>query len=58
MGGQKFQYDESGSKFLYVLISFLMLFLIPGTYYFWPKISKEGMYNKWIHSELSKNHKI
>lgn len=37
MGGQKFQYDENGGTFLYFLLSFLALILIPGTYYWWPR---------------------
>ncbi|XP_068223143.1 translocation protein SEC63 homolog isoform X2 [Palaemon carinicauda] len=36
MGGQKFEYDESGSTFFYFLTSFLALVLVPCTYYFWP----------------------
>ncbi|KAL7639786.1 UNVERIFIED_CONTAM: hypothetical protein RMT77_009196 [Armadillidium vulgare] len=36
MAGQKFQYDESGSTFLYFLISFLGLVLVPCTFIFWP----------------------
>jgi translocation protein SEC63 len=42
MGGQKFQYDESGGTFFYFLISFLALLLIPGTYYYWPRRVFEG----------------
>ncbi|XP_076296029.1 translocation protein Sec63 [Lasioglossum baleicum] len=41
MSGQKFQYDESGGKFFYVLLSFLALLLIPGTYYLWPRCPKQ-----------------
>ncbi|XP_064081313.1 translocation protein SEC63 homolog isoform X1 [Macrobrachium nipponense] len=41
MGGQKFQYDESGSTFFYFLTSFLALVLIPCTYYFWPAAVNE-----------------
>lgn len=37
MGGQKFQYDESGGTFFYFLLSFLALLLIPSTYYWWPR---------------------
>ncbi|XP_075232582.1 translocation protein Sec63 isoform X3 [Lycorma delicatula] len=40
MGGQKFQYDESGGTFFYFLLSFLALLLIPGTYYWWPRKQK------------------
>lgn len=47
MGGQKFQYDESGGTFFYFLLSFLALLLIPGTYYWWPRKEKEGkVFNK------------
>ena len=42
MAGQKFEYDESGSTFLYFLISFLGLVLVPSTFYFWPTEVKEG----------------
>uniref|UniRef100_A0A0A9ZBA8 J domain-containing protein n=3 Tax=Lygus hesperus TaxID=30085 RepID=A0A0A9ZBA8_LYGHE len=37
MGGQKFQYDESGGTFFYFLLSFLALLLVPSTYYWWPR---------------------
>ncbi|XP_033224436.1 translocation protein SEC63 homolog [Belonocnema kinseyi] len=40
MGGQKFQYDESGGTFFYFLLSFLALLLVPATYYLWPRCSK------------------
>ncbi|KAF5278898.1 hypothetical protein FQA39_LY18324 [Lamprigera yunnana] len=40
MGGQKFQYDESGGTFFYFLLSFLALILIPATYYYWPRKTK------------------
>lgn len=42
MGGQKFQYDESGGTFFYFLLSFLALLLIPSTYYWWPRKQVEG----------------
>lgn len=42
MAGQKFQYDESGSTFVYFLLSFLALLLIPSTYYCMIKKKKEG----------------
>ena len=42
MGGQKFQYDESGSTFVYFLLSFLALILVPCTYYSLSKKKKEG----------------
>lgn len=41
MGGQKFQYDESGGTFFYFLLSFLALVLIPTTIYSWPRKKKE-----------------
>lgn len=41
MGGQKFQYDENGGTFLYFLLSFLALILIPATYYWWPHKSDQ-----------------
>lgn len=41
MSGQKFQYDESGGTFFYFLLSFLVLLLIPGTYYLWPRCPKQ-----------------
>lgn len=44
MGGQKFEYDESGSTFFYFLLSFLALVLIPATFYYWPRKRKEGTY--------------
>lgn len=42
MAGQKFQYDESGSTFVYFLLSFLALVLIPSTYYSIVSKSNEG----------------
>lgn len=41
MGGQKFEYDESGSTFFYFVLSFLALILVPATFYYWPKKRKE-----------------
>ncbi|XP_018330466.1 translocation protein SEC63 homolog [Agrilus planipennis] len=41
MGGQKFQYDESGGTFFYFLLSFLVLILIPATFYYWPRKPKK-----------------
>lgn len=41
MGGQKFQYDESGGTFVYFLLSFLALVLVPSTYYSLSKKKKE-----------------
>lgn len=51
MGGQKFQYDESGGTFFYFLLSFLALLLIPGTYYWWPRKEKEGKVLMWHNSK-------
>lgn len=45
MAGQKFQYDESGSTFLYFVLSFLALILIPCTYYFWPNPKVPSEFN-------------
>jgi len=47
MGGQKFQYDESGGTFFYFLLSFLALLLLPGTYYWWPRKRKQGKHGAW-----------
>lgn len=44
MGGQKFEYDESGSTFFYFVLSFLALILVPATFYYWPRKRKEGTY--------------
>ncbi|CAL8086529.1 unnamed protein product [Orchesella dallaii] len=38
--GQKFQYDESGNTFLYFVMAFLALILMPCSYYFWPNPDK------------------
>lgn len=46
MGGQKFQYDESGSTFVYFLLSFLALILVPCTYYCIFKKKEEKKLNK------------
>ncbi|CAF1209495.1 unnamed protein product [Rotaria sordida] len=40
MGGMKFEYDESGGKFYYFLLSVYALILIPATYWLWPKAEK------------------
>lgn len=52
MGGQKFEYDESGSKFFYFVLSFLALILVPATYYYWPRKRKEGIYLCHVFSYL------
>lgn len=41
MGGQKFEYDESGSTFFYFVLSFLALILVPATFYYWPRKRKQ-----------------
>lgn len=51
MGGQKFQYDENGGTFLYFVLSFLALILIPGTYYWWPSTADQ----KEVKEELQCN---
>lgn len=40
MGKTNFQYDESGTTFYYVLLTFLGFLLIPSTYFFWPQEEK------------------
>ena len=35
MAGTKFQYDENGSTFQYFILTFLILCLVPATFYFW-----------------------
>lgn len=40
MAGMKFEYDESGGKFYYFLLSVYALILIPATYWLWPKNEK------------------
>lgn len=37
MAGMKFEYDENGAKFVYFLLSFYAMIIIPLTYYFWPR---------------------
>ncbi|XP_052892215.1 translocation protein SEC63 homolog [Anopheles moucheti] len=49
MGGQKFQYDESGGTFFYFILSFLALILVPTTFYFWPRKKKEDPTTKEEH---------
>jgi translocation protein SEC63 len=38
MAKTNFQYDESGTTFYYVLLTFLGFILLPSTYYFWPTV--------------------
>lgn len=40
MGRTNFQYDESGTTFYYVLLTFLGFILVPSTYFFWPQDEK------------------
>jgi len=40
MGRTNFQYDESGTTFYYVLLTFLGFILIPSTYFCWPEEEK------------------
>lgn len=42
MAGQKFEYDETGKSFLYFILSFLALILIPSSFYLWPKKQSKG----------------
>ncbi|TKR92659.1 hypothetical protein L596_007271 [Steinernema carpocapsae] len=46
MGRAEFEYDESGSTFFYVALSFYALFLIPCTFFFWPSDKKEAVKTK------------
>ena len=41
MSKAKFTYDESGATFLYFVLSFLTLILVPATYYLWPNEFQE-----------------
>jgi hypothetical protein len=47
MAKTNFQYDESGTTFYYVLLTFLGFILLPSTYYFWPTVGNLG------HKELT-----
>lgn len=58
MGGQKFQYDESGGTFFYFILSFLALILIPSTFYLWPRKKKEGMLIEPLAIQLYIHHVI
>lgn len=35
--GMKFEYDENGAKFVYFILAFYAMIIIPCTYIFWPK---------------------
>uniref|UniRef100_A0A0N4ZPJ4 J domain-containing protein n=1 Tax=Parastrongyloides trichosuri TaxID=131310 RepID=A0A0N4ZPJ4_PARTI len=41
MGRAKVEYDEVGNTFLYAVLAFYALMLIPITYFLWPKASKK-----------------
>ncbi|KAK0426198.1 hypothetical protein QR680_009581 [Steinernema hermaphroditum] len=41
MGRAEFEYDETGTTFYYVALSFYVLFLIPCTFFFWPSDRKD-----------------
>lgn len=38
----KFQYDEQGDSFVYFVLAFLLLILVPSTYVFWPRADNKG----------------
>ncbi|XP_063701699.1 translocation protein SEC63 homolog [Culicoides brevitarsis] len=46
MAGQKFEYDETGKSFLYFILSFLALILIPSSFYLWPKKQSKEVEDK------------
>lgn len=33
----KFEYDENGAKFVYFILAFYAMIIVPCTYIFWPK---------------------
>lgn len=37
----KFEYDENGAKFVYFVLAFYAMVIIPSTYFFWPKKAKK-----------------
>ena len=43
----KFEYDENGAKFVYFVLSFYAMIIIPLTYYLWPKkeVKSKFFYN-------------
>uniref|UniRef100_A0A0K0DSB7 J domain-containing protein n=1 Tax=Strongyloides stercoralis TaxID=6248 RepID=A0A0K0DSB7_STRER len=43
MGRAKVEYDEVGNTFLYALLAFYALILLPITYFLWPKSSKKNV---------------
>lgn len=38
----KFEYDENGAKFVYFIISFYAMIIIPCTFYLWPRKEKKS----------------
>lgn len=46
MSKAKFTYDESGTTFFYFILSFLVLILVPSTYYLWPQESNQDEEDK------------
>jgi translocation protein SEC63 len=39
----KFEYDENGAKFVYFVLAFYAMVLIPITYFFWPKKTEKKL---------------
>jgi preprotein translocase subunit Sec63 len=50
MAGMKFEYDENGAKFVYFLISFYAMIIIPCTYYLWPRKEKKSKFIRFLFS--------
>ena len=48
MGRDQFEYDETGSAFNYVLISFYCVALVPLTHFLWPSTSLSAGFNKLL----------
>ncbi|GAV08619.1 hypothetical protein RvY_18284 [Ramazzottius varieornatus] len=42
----KFQYDEQGDSFVYFVLAFLVLLLVPSSYFFWPRVEVDESENK------------
>lgn len=52
MAGAKFEYDESGSTY-YFLLAFEALVIVPSSYYFYPRAASESKYFfNFIHTIL------
>lgn len=47
----KFQYDEQGDSFVYFVLAFLVLLLVPSSYFFWPRLEVNG--EQFLPSETS-----